>query len=619
MQLTLEQHTLNEGSSPPLYPGRKLGALEQTLLFTLLRDDPQCPSRVLLEKAAKQSRPIAVSIRHLNRWRAVWQRPRRQGRPRRASSPGPVVPEVAVVKVTPHVLCVGVHLLAHWLDQQGAFGPIVALLKQAIEAHKHAQPEDDFALLQHHERTLERRFQALFFAPLFGIERLSEFDTREHPLETLLGRGYQSSTLHQFLGQLERVDAAEALLPALLPRQPTQIAYVDGHMIAYWSRVPMHKGKITMLGRIMAGSQAVITHHDTGQAVFVAYYPPDIHLSQVISDYCHTVAAATGSTVFVIDRAVNAVALARAFDEQGLGLLCMLDDNEHQGLESFEATHVDTLADGTRVYSGPWKVAREDDPRRFVVVEPTEGKPLVYWGTPQVETVLEATAWPRVYRARTEIQENSFKRMIDHGALNTNYGRKKIVGPDRHQQRARAKLEAALEAAQKRVDTKAEALQAKQDQVAESAAKGHGKRLEQRRRARAVLDKELQKAAHKRDQLAEQEGALGPTGQRADRDVRKQMIMTVRTLLLENALMAFMAVLSKHVHTTVSLACLLRLLFARSGGRIETDSHVLYWVNTAGVSVPYRRLLIEITQGLCAMGLQDQGKPIRVCLKDMPP
>jgi len=148
------------------------------------------------------------------------------------------------------------------------------------------------------------------------------------------------------------------------------MTYVDGHMIAYWSRVPMHKGKITMLGRIMAGSQAVIAHDETGQALFVAYYPPDIHLSQVIVAYCQKVGAATGSALFVIDRAVNAVAIARAFNDQGWGLLCMLDDNEYQGLDSFEATQVDTLADGTRVYSGPWKVSRPDDPRRFVMVEP---------------------------------------------------------------------------------------------------------------------------------------------------------------------------------------------------------------------------------------------------------
>jgi hypothetical protein len=111
----------------------------------------------------------------------------------------------------------------------------------------------------------------------------------------------------------------------------------------------MPKGKITMRGRIMAGAQAVIAHTETGQAVFVAYDPPDLHLSQVIVAYCQKVAEASGSGVFVIDRAVNAVALARAVDERGLGLLCRLDANEQAGLGSFEATLVDTLDDGTRV------------------------------------------------------------------------------------------------------------------------------------------------------------------------------------------------------------------------------------------------------------------------------
>jgi hypothetical protein len=52
---------------------------------------------------------------------------------------------------------------------------------------------------------------------------------------------------------------------------------------------------------------------------------------------------------------------------------------------------------------------------------------------------------------------------------------------------------------------------------------------------------------------------------------------------------------------------------------METSSEIMYWVNTAGFSVHYRRLLKEVVDGLCAMDLRDQGKPIRVCLKDMPP
>src|SRR6266702_156004 len=619
MPLSQSQRNRTEETSPDFSAGRKLSEMEQALLWSVLQEEPECPSRVLLDKAAERQIVITVSLRHVNRWRLTWGLNRGKGRPRQTAGYQPVACGSEIVRVTPHVLCVGVHVFAQWLDHRDAFGPVVAQLTQTIAAYKQTHPGEDFALLHHRESTLVRRFEALVFAPLLGIDRLSEFDTHEHPLKTLLGRGYQSSTLSQFLGQLERVGADETLLPALVAEPAGQIIYVDGHMIAYWSRRSMHKGKITMSGRIMAGSQAVIAHDDAGQAVCVAYHPPDIHLSRVILAYCQQVALATGGTLFVIDRAVNALALACAFDTQGLGLLCMLDDNEHAGVESFEATVVDTLEDGTKVYSGPWKERRPDDPRHFVIVAPTEGKTLVYWGTPQVQEALETTEWPRVYRERNEMQELSFKRMNDHGAPKTNYGRKTILGPDPHQQRKREKLEQSLKAAQQQVDKQIAALKAQQDKVAESASKGHGTRLAQRKRTLVVGEKALKDAQHNQAKLIEQVCAIGPPQERADRDFRKQTIMTMRTLLLENALMAFMVALCEHLPRKVSLDCLLRILFERSGARMETVSQVVYWVNTAGVSLPYRRLLAEVVEGLCAMELRDQGKPIRVYLKDMPP
>jgi hypothetical protein len=390
-------------------------------------------------------------------------------------------------------------------------------------------------------------------------------------------------------------------------------------MIAYWSRLPMHKGKITMLGRIMAGSQAVIAHEETGQAIFVAYYAPDLHVSQVILAYCQRVSVATGSRVFVIDRAVNSVALAAAFAEHGFGLLCMLDDNEHAGLESFEATYVETREDGTRLSSGPWKEPRVDDPRHFVIVQPAEGKVLVYWGTPKVTETIAVRQWPEVYRERNEIQEHRLKDMIDHGALDINYGRKQIVGADRHHQRKQAQLNASLQTAQQRVVTKAEAVQTQQAKVAESEAKGHGKRLEQRQRNALNAAHELKEAQAKHAQLAGQASALGPVGQRADRDFRQQTIMTIRTLLLENWLRTFIAALVTTLQTRVRVQQVLRLLFERSGTRMETPSQVVYWINPAGLSLPNRRLLREIVETLCTMDFQEQGKPIHVRLKDMPP
>ena len=619
MPLTHSQRTLDDDLRPDFYAGRKLGEVEQALLWSLLQEEPECPSRVLLDKATQRRMVITVSLRHVNRWRAARGLNRRQGRPGQADGSQPVSPGAAVVQVTPHVACVGVHVFAQWLDHQEAFGPVVAHLTQTVEAHKQTHPDDNFALLHHRASTVLRRFQALFFAPLLGIDRLSEFDTREHALQTLIGRGYQSSTLRQFLGQLERVGVAEALMPALVAEPAGQIIDVDGHMIAYWSRRAMHKGKITMLGRIMAGSQAVMAHDDTGQAVFVAYYPPDIHVSQVIVAYCRQVAEATGRALFVIDRAVNAVALARAFDERDLGLLCMLDDNEHEGVGSFEATLVDTLKDGTRVYSGPWKECRPDDPRHFVMVEPPADKTLVYWGTPQVEEAREVSEWPRVYRERNAIQELSFRGMMDHGGLDINHGRQTILGPDRHHQRKQAQLEASLETAHERVHKKAEAVKAQQAKMAESEAKGHGRRLEQRQGTLVTLEHELKDAQGKQAKLSEHAATLGPAGQRADRDFRKQTIMTMRTLFLENMLRAFLAALVATSLIQVSLEQVLRLLFERRGARMETPSQVVYWVNTAGLSHSNRRLLGKIVAGLGAMDLQDQGKPIHVRLKDMPP
>ena len=266
-----------------------------------------------------------------------------------------------------------------------------------------------------------------------------------------------------------------------------------------------------------------------------------MHLSQLIVAYCEQVAMATGSDLFVIDRALKSKAIAQVFDEAGLGLLCMLDDNEPHGVESFQATEVGLLDDGTRLYEGPWKVTREDDDRHFVIVEPQDRKPLVYWGSPQVKAEAELEAWPAIYRARTELQENAFKRMIDHGALNLKVGRKTILGPDRHPQRAEAKVKDALEAARRRVAKKGLELEAKCEQVAQSEAPGPGKRLEQRQRAATELEAQLREAQQHEADLQEQVDGFEAPKERADRAMRQQTIMTIRPLFLENRLQAFMS------------------------------------------------------------------------------
>ena len=617
MSLAPSQAIAVTSPSPSFCAGYKLTEVEKLRLWQWLQDDPECPSRCLRERLLLSSPSREVSLRHLNRLRAGWGLSRGRGRPRQhapaASGPG------ELIELAPRLSFVGVHLFAHWLESQASVSEVVERLEVGIEEYRQAHPEADFALLHHRRETLQRRFQALLLAPLFGIEVLTELDRREHALATVIGRRYQSTTLNQFLGQLERIDAAEALIPALSVATCGALNYVDGHMIAYWNRTAMHKGKITMLGRIMAGSQAVVTHDESGQARFVEYYPLDIPLSQVIVEYCQEVSELTGSSLFVIDRAVNSVALAIAFKAHHLGLLSMLDDNEYQGLDSFTATRIETLEEGTELYSGSWKISRPDDPRQFVISVPVAGKALVYWATERFVSAVAMKQWPAVYRARNELQENRFKHMIEHGALNTNYGRKRLIGPDRHQQRKKDALVQVLQSTRQKQDKKAALIEHQQQKVSESQAKGHGKRLEQRQCTLHKLKKAHHELQNTQQQLVENIEALGPPRQRADRDFRKQSIMTFRTLLLENTLNTFLTALSALLSPKVSLELLLSLLFERSGGRIETPSELLYWLHTEGLSLANRRLLAQIVAALCAMGLTHHGKPIRAQLRDRPP
>jgi hypothetical protein len=188
MSAALSQPTVAAPSSPSFFEGRKFSEVEQAVLWTLLQQDPKCTSRQLLAKAAAHQIWLRVSLRHLNRWRAQWQRSRGKGRPGGGSAGVARHTSSKVVGVTPPLSFVGVHLFARWLDQQEALEPVLAGLKAAISAYQGTHPDDDFALLHHRDDTLRHRFEALLLAPLLGLERLSAFDTQEHPMETLIGQ-----------------------------------------------------------------------------------------------------------------------------------------------------------------------------------------------------------------------------------------------------------------------------------------------------------------------------------------------------------------------------------------------------------------------------------------------
>jgi len=81
MQIT--QRTPVDNARPAFCAGRKVTDTHKALLWQLLNDDPNCPSRVVLHAIAETQGQISVTLRQINRLRKAWGLNRGKGRPRR--------------------------------------------------------------------------------------------------------------------------------------------------------------------------------------------------------------------------------------------------------------------------------------------------------------------------------------------------------------------------------------------------------------------------------------------------------------------------------------------------------------------------------------------------------
>jgi hypothetical protein len=111
MYLAPSKESLAERSRPSFEAGRKLSEIDKALLWQLLTEAPECPSRELLAEVAQRQGLVPLSVRHLNRLRVQWMLNRPKGRPRHAASCPPVASGTEVVRITPRLSFVGVHLV----------------------------------------------------------------------------------------------------------------------------------------------------------------------------------------------------------------------------------------------------------------------------------------------------------------------------------------------------------------------------------------------------------------------------------------------------------------------------------------------------------------------------
>ena len=200
--------------------------------------------------------------------------------------------------------------------------------------------------------------------------------------------------------------------------------------------------------------------------------------------------------------------------------------------------------------------------------------------------------------------------MKTHGSLSINYGRRTVLGVDQSHQRkvekvdkAIAKLEVKLQKAQKTVANQ-------RKKVAASIIKGHQDLLQKRKRNLGEYQQIEQKLSNQLKALEEQKDSLGSTGHRADRDYRKQHIMTCRTAWLENRLKDFTAVISQDLEHSIDIETLLALFFRRSAKVIETQDTFWYRFESNGLSRKFQIILGKIIDGFNRISLSLKGKKI---------
>ncbi len=185
-----------------IFSGKKLTEDQQLMLLKLLQNDPTCTTSELLERAEQSGIDIRITPRHINRIRSRWGYSRPKGRPAGKKDIDNSNSNKELFEIKTDLSSVGVHLFAEQIENKKRFSDVLVILKQAIEAWRADNPDASFPLLNHSDETLMLRFKALFYAPLLGIGKLTEFDYKEHTLKTVIGRTYQSSTLTQYLGNL---------------------------------------------------------------------------------------------------------------------------------------------------------------------------------------------------------------------------------------------------------------------------------------------------------------------------------------------------------------------------------------------------------------------------------
>lgn len=194
---------------------------------------------------------------------------------------------------------------------------------------------------------------ALFSLPLVTSNgRVRSVDNpRGNALEYLCGFNYKASTLDMHIRDLKYLQMSNLLIETTAKfwidfwssrnKSDNIFAcyYIDGNTKALWSSKPCHKGKVTMLGRVMNCLEQVFIHDGQGHPLYFQTFNGHadfgknaLKMMDQISEYLKNNTDLgnqfTVNRILVMDAAGNGVRTLREMTDSGYYFITMLDSNQ---------------------------------------------------------------------------------------------------------------------------------------------------------------------------------------------------------------------------------------------------------------------------------------------------
>ncbi len=201
--------------------------------------------------------------------------------------------------------------------------------------------------------SIKRYTLALFTLPIVTSNgRVRSVDNpRGNALEYLCGFNYKASTLDMHVRDLKYLQMSNLLIETTAKfwidfwssrnKSDNIFAcyYIDGNTKALWSSKPCHKGKVTMLGRVMNCLEQVFIHDGQGHPLYFQTFNGHadfgknaLKMMDRISEYLEKNTDLGNqfavNRILIIDAAGNGVGTLREMTDSGYYFITMLDSNQ---------------------------------------------------------------------------------------------------------------------------------------------------------------------------------------------------------------------------------------------------------------------------------------------------